>query len=373
MLYARIIFFLSLATGIAGSAMAQNECELILVQATDEFNAGHLYGIPAMLKDCLDKNENREWRQRAYLLLSETYLLLEDPIGAEQSYLNVLWANPEFVTDETRDPIDLVYLSRKFTATPIFSFHGYAGPNISPVRVIHDVRIGGESYTDEKYQMRLGWQVGVGMDFNYNDYLSASLGVNYQQTSFKHTTTELFGRGKDIVDFIDHQNWAAIPLAVKYSQAEGKIRRYVYAGYSFNFLLGDKADVEINNRDDKPEQKGEYSSFDKSISNISLKQNRSATNGAFFVGGGLKYKYNLDYFYVDMRYSLGIKNLVKLENRFESVVEGLPFPYVDDDLRLDNLAISVGYIHPLYKPRKLKNARTKSVLRKIEKEDNATN
>jgi len=33
----------------------------------------------------------------------------------------------------------------------------------------------------------------------------------------------------------------------------------------------------------------------------------------------------------------------------------------------------VGYIHPFYKPRKLQKARTKSVLRKIEKEDNETN
>ena len=102
---------------------AQDECELTLTRATEEFNAGHLYGIPAMLNDCLNKHQNREWRQRAYLLLAETYLLLEDPIGAENSYLQVLRANPEFVTDAQRDPIDLVYLSKKFTATPILCLH----------------------------------------------------------------------------------------------------------------------------------------------------------------------------------------------------------------------------------------------------------
>ena len=32
---------------------AQNECELTLTQATEEFNAGHLYGIPGMLSDRL--------------------------------------------------------------------------------------------------------------------------------------------------------------------------------------------------------------------------------------------------------------------------------------------------------------------------------
>ncbi len=373
----KMLIVLVFVCAIVWPGMSQDECELILVQASDEFNAGHLSAIPAMLQRCIDKNENSEWRQRAFLLLTETYLLLEDPIAAEQSYLNVLWANPEFVTDESRDPIDLVYLSRKFTATPIFSFHGEAGPNVSIVRVINDVQIGGEAYTKEKYSLRPGWQVSVGTDFNYNDYLSASIGITYQQTSFKHTTTGIFGAEKDIVEFIDHQHWASVPFAVKYSQASGKLRRYGYAGYAFNFLLGDNADVDISNRDDKESSETgealEYTSFDKPISNINMKQNRAETNGALFLGGGLKYKYRLDYLYVDLRYSFGIKNLVAIEKRFDSVVDGLPFPYVDDDFRLDNLAVSIGYIHPLYKPRKLKKARTKSLLRKIEKEDHAAN
>lgn len=368
----KIIAGLILLACCGKQTFAQDECELILVQATEEFNAGHLYGISAMLKDCLDKNQNREWRQRAYLLLAETYLLLEDPVGAELSYLNVLRANPEFLTDQNRDPIDLVYLSGKFTATPIFELHAYGGPNITPVRIIHDVRVSGES---QRYSVRLGWQVGVGFDFNYDDYFSASAGLNFSQTVFKHSATNLFGMNRDIGEFIDHQSWATFPIAVKYCQPKGKVRRYGYVGFSINYLLGDKADVEIKNRDQKTRegQTEEFSTFDKTISNISLIQNRQRMNGSFFVGGGLKYKYKLDYFYVDLKYSFGVKNLVDPKNRYTSVSEGLPFPYVDDDLRVDNLAVSVGYIHPLYKPRKLKKARTKSLLRKIEKEDNATN
>lgn len=365
---------------VSGSVFGQNECELTLVQATEEFNAGHLYGIPAMLKDCIEKNDNREWRQRAYLLLAETYLLLEDPIGAEQSYLNVLRANPEFVTDEKRDPIDLVYLSRKFTATPIFAWRAYLGPNTSLARVIHDVRPGGETYTQEKYKLRIGWQAGGGFDFNYNEYLSASLGATFQQLTFKHETTNLFGVGKDIVDFIDKQTWVAIPLSINLSESKGKLRRYTYIGYSFNFLLRNRADVEIKNRDwqsddgnsdDVSPANGKLNSFDKQVSNINLSRNRNAQNSAFFLGLGLKYKYKLDYFYFDARYSFGLRNLADIDHRFNSTQGGLPVPYVDDDFRLDNLALSVGYIHPLYKPRKLKKARTKSVLRKIERDDRA--
>jgi len=97
-----------------------NNCEETLNTAAEEFAAGRFYGIPAMLKPCLDKGFSREQRQRAYLLLTQTYLLLEDPVAAEASYLEVLKANPEFVADPARDPIDLVYLSKKFTAAPVF-------------------------------------------------------------------------------------------------------------------------------------------------------------------------------------------------------------------------------------------------------------
>jgi hypothetical protein len=43
---------------------------------------------------------------------------------------------------------------------------------------------------------------------------------------------------------------------------------------------------------------------------------------------------------------------------------------VDNFFRMDNLSISAGYVYPLYKPRKLKKARTKSVFRSIKKQSN---
>jgi opacity protein-like surface antigen len=374
MLCKRIITILLIVVSFSKVTLAQDECEVILTQATDEFNAGHLTGIPAMLKDCLDKNQRRDWRQRAYLLLAETYLLLEDPVNAEKSYLNVLRANPEYITDPSRDPIDLVYLSGKFTATPIFSFHGYAGPNITPVRVIHEIQSGGEPYTQKDYSVRVGWQVGAGAEYNYNDYLSATLGANFSRTTFKQTTTNLFGIDKDIIEIIDRQNWLTLPISVKYTQPKGKWRRYGYVGFSFNYLMGDKADVDINNRDAKADSETEErTSFDKTISNVDLVDYRNRYNSSFFIGGGVKYKYKLDYFYFDLRYSFGMKNVANPEDRYNSLTLGLPYPNVDDDFRIDNLAFSVGYIHPFYKPRKLQKARTKSVLRKIEKEDNETN
>jgi hypothetical protein len=45
------------------------------------------------------------------------------------------------------------------------------------------------------------------------------------------------------------------------------------------------------------------------------------------------------------------------------------YRYVSDLFRLDNVSLSFGFVHPIYNPRKVKKAKTKSVLRMIRKKE----
>ncbi|MEX1239650.1 MAG: hypothetical protein WEB30_08030, partial [Cyclobacteriaceae bacterium] len=65
------------------------DCEQTIALATAEYEAGHFHSVPSILSECLN-NFNRDQRQRAFVLLTQTYLLLDDPIGAQRSYLEVL-------------------------------------------------------------------------------------------------------------------------------------------------------------------------------------------------------------------------------------------------------------------------------------------
>ena len=121
----KIVFYIGLL--VSHGAWAQSrDCEQTIALATEEFNAGHFYSVPGILNECLTAF-NRDQKQRANLLLTQTYLLLDDPIGAQRSFLDILWANPEFVPDEQLHAIDIVYLSKRFTATPRFSWFVGAG------------------------------------------------------------------------------------------------------------------------------------------------------------------------------------------------------------------------------------------------------
>ncbi len=353
----------------------KNDCEQTLGTALDEFNAGHFYGLSAILKPCIENGFTREQQQRAYILLTQTYLLIDDPIAAEDSYLKLLKANPEFVTDDARDPIDVVYLSKKFTSTPIFSLFAQVGANISPVRVIqaNDLFQGHDTVNYNKsYTMRPGWQFSIGSDLTLTDRISVAAALQYKFTSYQHNYTQAFGRDKG--EFTDRQSWLNIPISVKYSFEKGRFKPFIFIGYSTNILVGDKANInslDILNDGEASQPTG--------IQNVNFLYKRNILNSAVFFGGGFKRKIGLNYIFVDLRYNVGLKNIVKERNLFsttnssskyaESHEIAMRYGHVDDYLRLDNLAISIGYIHPFYKPRKLKKARTKSILNKIRKQE----
>src|SRR5260370_16572863 len=124
-----------------GSSLCPQDsgCEQTLNRASVEFEAGRFFDLPAILKPCLDNGFSKEQKIRAYLLLTQAYLVLDNPTAAENSYLQLLKADPEYIANPVRDPIDVYYLSKKFTSTPIFTPHFRAAVNTSLPITIHSL------------------------------------------------------------------------------------------------------------------------------------------------------------------------------------------------------------------------------------------
>lgn len=344
-----------------------NTCEEQLNAATAEYDAGRFFSIPSMLKPCLDKGFTREQRQRAYLLLAQTYLLLEDPIGADNSYLELLRANPEFLPDTALHPIDVIYLSKKFTADPIFAVYAKIGGNTSIARVINSLYTYSSPNfpTRDKYKLMPGFQIGGGGDWNFYERLSLTAEVNYSLTTIKRIRTGIFG--KDELESTDRQNWVTVPLMLKYTDNIGKYRPYGYVGYSISYLLSDNLKVKYNNNDYNPDDVENLSSETYESPNRKYIDARNKINQSIVLGGGIRVKTGLNFWFVDLRYSMGLNNLVKEDEVFNTD-EIARSGYVDDFLRIDVLSLSVGYVLPQYNPRKLKKARTKGILKRIKKQ-----
>lgn len=355
--------------------LAQEKCdpETTLTQATDEFNAGHFFGLPDLLKPCLNNGKfTKEQLVRAYQLLTQTYLILEDAPSAEESYLNLLKANPEYVSNPDRDPIDVVYLSKKFTATPIFSWYGNVGGNVAIPRVIRS-NISHEG-SRQQYYIRPRWQLGGGIIWNYNDRITAEVGLNVVNTSFRYYEDKIYTY--DNLTVKEAQYTIQLPLSVKYTYMRNGISPYGYAGVSAGMLLTANQNFLFLNRTPtitSNEITGFQESREEGDQNVSFK--RDFINRSFHIGTGIRWKYKLDYFFVDLKYSFGLNNIVNEQTliRDNSISASDEFVYkvgyVDDYFRLDQAFISVGYIKPLYKPRKLKRARsTRGVLKDVKKD-----
>lgn len=359
-----------LILGYSITAFAQSsvsECEQTLARATDEFNAGHFYGLPSILKPCIEGSFTNEQRVRAYLLLTQAYLIIDDPIAAEDSYLKLLRANPEYIATPEKDPIDVVYLSQKFTTTPIFTPHLRIGANTSFVRTIYEINTESDNATVGAKQARaLGLQLGGGIDWNINDNISLCADVLFSSKSFKTNKSGIAIH--DSQSALEKQRWFDIPVYLKYSDSQGKVRPYGYVGYGTNLLLRSTVSLNYTNFDSQ-----ENSVItDPADEKITYKRNR--LNHSLVFGGGVRYKVGKDFIFADVRYMSGLSNLTNEETNyygdgtFDLAIDATRTRWISDYFRLDNLAISVGFVKPLYDPRKIKRARTHGLFRKINKQ-----
>jgi hypothetical protein len=337
-------------------------CEQTLNQASAEFDAGRFFGLASMLNGCLNNGFTKEQRFRAYYILTQSYLILDDPAAAEICYLKLLREVPEFKPNEARDPIDIVYLSRKFTSRPRFTPHVRIGANGSFPRSIYNI----STYSSDvavSNTLRVGFQIGAGMDFNINDKWSIGTELNYSSKSFTTSTSGVAIDDKSVV--IDRSNWFDIPLYVKYADDSGRWRPFGYAGFAINLLLSSSATLVFNDN-----------SLDAGGSRIAqgpdldLRSKRNFLNRSLLVGGGVKYKVGKNFFFADARYMIGIGNITDpIKNYYNSdgslATSITQYQYVSDFFRLDNLSLSVGYIYPLYNPRKLKSVDTKSFFKNL--------
>lgn len=360
-----LIFFILLSFAIQSHAQVK-DCEQTLNQADDEFKAGRFFGIPSLLKPCLESGFTNEQKVRAYLILTQAYLILDDPISAENSYLKLLEADPEFVANPARDPIDVYYLSKKFTSTPVFTPHVRLGLNTSQPRTIYELNTSGIPL-DSKDVFKVGFQIGAGIDWNLNSNWSICTELNYSGKSFKKET-RAFAQN-DFQELTERQGWFDIPFYVKYSTDSGRVRPFGYIGFAVNLIISAKASLIFDNYTPSNPSDG-IKQTTGPTENIYYKRN--FFNQSLVFGGGAKYKIGKDFLYADLRYMAGLSNVTKPSELYYSASGTFDptitnYQYLSDFFRLDNLSVSIGYIHPIYDPRKKTESSWKNLFRKKSK------
>jgi len=352
-----LIFFVFAILISAIPAFAQDQCTIALNEAEDKFDQGRLYEIPEIIQSCINDGFTKEEKIRAYRLLTLTYLFLDYYNEADKSYLELLKLSPEYNTNDELDPMELINHHEKFTTRPIYYLTmGKIGFNFSYVNILTDYSLSQSVNNSDKYTSVPGFHAGFGaeMVLYQNLHLSGEFFLSQKSLHLIDTHWDFYTTNMDII----HTN-IELPISLKYNFFRRKVNPFIAGGISPSVLL----ESNIQNI------AGAYRSIDEegmeeefpvqARQEIGTTQLKNKFNYSLLVGGGINYKIGLNYLVFEVRYSMGMLNITDIKKRWrEDIVVGrnLKFPVgqVDDDFKINNLSFFVGFVKPLYKPRKIK-------------------
>ncbi len=356
---AGILLVLVFSTWLNTHAQKGN-CLETLTLAQENFDAGRLYSIPNILKPCLDNGFNKSQRIQAFWLLTRTYLFIDDPISAEDSYLKLLKLDPEYKIDDESDPIDMVYLSKKFKTTPIFVLFGKLGFNVTNASVIQNFGADNTDLSNESYSGSVGFQFGTGVEWNINDSWSVGLGIDFTNRRYSYNNT-LFEF--DTQEFSEDRISVDIPAYVKYRRKINKFIPYVYAGYTQHIMLSSDGELTLTDRASGNNEN--LTEFPVTGPSEDLTDIRQRFNRSLIFGLGSTYRIKYNYVFLEVRYSYGMNNIVDVDEQYSNDLLLYTYAFVDDDKRLNTVAVNFGFIKPLYKPRKIGERIRKGLFKNI--------
>ncbi|MCG8308442.1 MAG: PorT family protein [Cytophagales bacterium] len=349
-----LIFFTLFLLCLTTSLFAQDQCAIALNDAEDRYEQGKLYEIPGIIQSCLIDGFSKEQKIRAYRLLTLTYLFLNYYREADSSYLQLLKLSPEYRTNDELDPMEIINHHESFTTRPKYYLTmGKLGFNFSYANVLLDYSLSQSFDGSDKYSTVLGFHAGFGAEMVlFRDlHLSGEFFISRKILRLSDRHWNFYLTNMDI----SHTE-IELPIALKYNFFRGKVNPFVLGGISPGFLL--ESNVQnIEGAYIDPDEGEEFPVQPRP--EIGTGEFKNRFNYALLFGGGINYKIGLNYLVFEARYSIGMLNVTNTKNRWkEDFSEGrdLKFPlgHVDDDFKINNLSFFIGFVKPLYKPRKIK-------------------
>jgi outer membrane protein W len=204
--------------------------------------------------------------------------------------------------------------------------------------------------TSKEYQnfKDAGTQVTLEVTFTFKQ-LSLSLQPTYRHAIFTYSNryewTDADPLNNLILNYSQEQkvDHIEIPLIAKYEFGNGKLRPYLQAGGYEAFLVNANKSVKISGVD---YASGAVNEFENPPIIVGAKDLFAKNNWGLIGGAGLNYHLGNVRFNLDVMYKYGMSNITSSKNRYSNdrlsgVGDAL------DDLKLSNLAISLGCLFPL--------------------------
>lgn len=390
---ASILLFTSMAAAQSGGSTAS--CTQILKLAQTTYEQGRLHEVPNLLESCLKREEfSAEESRDAYKLLTQTYIYLEEPEKADAHLILLLRADPFFEIDEAVDPAEFIALYRKFRSKPLFRVGIKGGVNGTfPQLTTHFYAGANNSATAGGYQPAGKYSIGVGPQFgatierdlflknkyrnNWKQRLSAAADLLIFSRTFAYNTPSLFTPDKATlanndptpapgkVDVTVKQQWFDFSPLLQYrlSKYSSTFSTYVTLGPAVSILL-DANSTPVTS----------ITPIGGSTNTLTNEVNQeNAYKSVVFAaqtGAGFKFRIGKVYVTGEFRYVFGLNKVIdpKKRSATASTTVFLPtgestsrpthdaifdFGFQNNDFKQSNLAANVGFLIPVFSPKKL--------------------
>ncbi len=334
-----LTFIISLIFSL--STFAQKSCLNTLREAKELYEQGLINEIPQLLSGCMESGFTRAQRIEAYKLIILAYLFDDDQFAAEKMMDEFLKKFPEYEV-MPNDPVEFVYLLESYQTSSFYSINIAFGPTFSNQQIIEpysQVDRNHSVYSDETgtgYQFLFGVSRNLWKDFN------GSLGVVYSKNNYSQSEINEFviGDGTSLFANLSATEYITkidVPATFSYSFGRGNLNYFARFGGMVSFIA--KATL-------TPVKKQPL--MEDLIGDIAINENRVKYYYSLVFGTGLEYKVPRGFLVLDIRYNMGMQNMVNTDNKFSDS----RYFYTDDYFKLNSLAVSLGYHFRIYQSKK---------------------
>lgn len=315
-------------------AQAQESCAEKLYQASNLYNKGQIKEAINLVIPCVESsNPSEKWQ--AYHLLAMAYLANSQKAEARQSAEKMLEINPTYKPSKLKDPAELIKLLKTVKVLPKFSIGLAAtiGGNITypQVTAIYN----GANY-EKNYASQSSWQAGMILGYHMNEIISLYTGLI--------ATNKKFGIDykMDYNDFSvkERMTYLDLPLFARFSSKQVKgIRFFGDIGIYTGRMLSSQSDF-TRHSNGSSETTNAYNLYSD------LRRNKWEYGSLFGVGAVKKMgKVNVA---LDLKYyKAAFTNITNPDNRYESSYLFYQYYFLDDDIRLNNLAFSLSLFYDI--------------------------
>ena len=324
-------------------SIIENRCVQLLRDAEKTYEAGRINVIEEMLLPCIqNKGFTKFEKLQAYRLIILSKLFDNRDEDANAYFLELIKTDPEYQPNSVTDPSEFINLFNSYRTRQVYALGFKAGMNVTKPSSYEPYGVNNTEANTGEYKGQLNFQFGISADFFLNKKFSVGTDLLLSFKKYQYTNTLL---DYSELTLKETQMWLELPVVLKYTMGQKKLRYYLQGGGAVSMILNSTADI---TRKDVSTQSNQ--AIGPAVNTRDL---RNMFNYSLVAGGGLRYKAGYGYLVLDVKYMHGLNNISNSDNKYNNSDLVYKYGYIDNNFTLNSLMFSVGYYKSFYKAKKL--------------------